>query len=653
MGLVFSWPGALGLAASLLVLALAGLVLWARPGRRQNQRLSLMLGLIGIDILGGLGMMYLTDVQAHAWAWQSMTFVFGLAAPFAYLLFLATLDTPIVRPLTHPVVDRMLKVGLVLGPVAWFAAPGLFIEGITTAVYTPLDSVVAPGFWIKAIAEISVSVFGLVASISVWRRSKEGTPERSQARIYAWAFGIRDVGWSFNWLLFTLALGSAPVWLVLAAAFVLPSAIILGFAGLLAYGILKHQLFDIDLRIKRGIQRGTVVGALAGAYLVTSLGIDQATQGTNGPVAGAIVTALLLLGLTRLQGLGAKVADAAMPHVQDVPAYIEARKVEVYRASLAEARATGGAAGPDTPHLARLRRRLGLTARDHAILAHALDQGRPHPPEALLPGEVVADRFEVISELGRGGQGTTFLAEDRDRGQHVAIKEMPVTSEEVDTLAERARQLQTVDHPNLLAILEVLPGAGRVLLVLEHAPGGSLADLLTDGRPSPEARARLARDLLSGLSALHTAGIVHRDVKPSNILVAEDGRFQLADFGVARIAGLDATAAGFRDWENPVGTIRYMSPEQARGQNVDHRSDLYSAAAVIYEAAAGTPLVEPRQAESPIEVQMRVASGHGLETQPPELGALTPWLQTALSRAPEDRFQTAEQMLETLPEPRV
>jgi serine/threonine-protein kinase len=149
----------------------------------------------------------------------------------------------------------------------------------------------------------------------------------------------------------------------------------------------------------------------------------------------------------------------------------------------------------------------------------------------------------------------------------------------------------------------------------------------------------VAADLLDGLGAVHGAGLLHRDVKPSNVLLTKDGRAKLADFGVAHLPGLETTKGA----EHTVGTVRYMSPEQARGKKLDARSDLFSAVATLYEAYTGKPYLEAHPNESAMELQLRAAA-QGEFKKPIKPAALRGWFGKSLDPEPERRFQSAEEM---------
>lgn len=378
MAFVFTGAGALGLLAALSAVVLGGLVFWSRSSLRQNRRLALLLTVEGASLSGGLGWMYLTDVPANVWAWQASTVAAGLAIPFAYLLFLATLETPLVRPLRHPVVDTVLKAGLIIAPLGWFLDPIFFVEGVIPGIYTPWDVAYGPGFLLMISAHVAASVVGLVASISAWRRTEPGTARRSQARSYALAFGTRDAGFVLNFPL--LALASAGVGgtaLGFASGVVLPGAILFLFVALLAYGILKTQLFDIDLKIKWTLEKSTVAAIFVAVFFVVSESAQVLFADFAGDeLLGVLAAGALVFVLAPLQRVGQRVGEATMPGVEDTEAYREQRKREVYRASVEELMADEDITAKERRMLGRLQEELGLGGGEAGRIEADVVEGR-------------------------------------------------------------------------------------------------------------------------------------------------------------------------------------------------------------------------------------------------------------------------------------
>ncbi len=236
----------------------------------------------------------------------------------------------------------------------------------------------------------------------------------------------------------------------------------------------------------------------------------------------------------------------------------------------------------------------------------------------------------VLSErLGEGGFGEVWKAENPDLpGRFVAVKVAKDPSF-VAALRQEARLLYKLDHPNVVRVLTLNTTGDPGYLVLEHVGGESLRELLDRRKKvSAEDAAGLVLDLLAGLAAAHASGLVHRDVKPSNVLLTSDGVPKLADFGLGRAArSASASVEVSAQTSVPVvaGTLDYMSPEQRRGEAGDARSDLYACGVLLYELMAG----EPR----PVRLPLKEAPAR-----------LSEVVQRALSADPASRYQTAAEM---------
>jgi serine/threonine-protein kinase len=205
-------------------------------------------------------------------------------------------------------------------------------------------------------------------------------------------------------------------------------------------------------------------------------------------------------------------------------------------------------------------------------------------------GRVLGKRYRLLSALGTGASAHVYLAEDVSLQRHVAVKVLQPGLAADEAFLKRfraeARSVASLNHPHVLRVFDWGEEASEPYLVLEYLGGGSLRDLLDrDVRLSHAQAAALGADVAQGLAYAHVRGLVHRDVKPANLLFDEEGRVRIADFGVARAL---AEAA----WTEPagamVGTARYISPEAAEGKPVEGRADVYSLALVLYEAVTGT-----------------------------------------------------------------
>ncbi|MFC4856303.1 serine/threonine-protein kinase [Actinophytocola glycyrrhizae] len=210
----------------------------------------------------------------------------------------------------------------------------------------------------------------------------------------------------------------------------------------------------------------------------------------------------------------------------------------------------------------------------------------------LTHRRVIAGRYAILDEIGRGGMGVVWLAEDRTIGRRVAIKELHlpagVPTEERRVLEERvlreARAAGRLNDPGVVTVFDVLQEAGTTYIVMELIQAPTLSDIVARQGPLPqEAVARIAEQLLSALEAAHAAGVVHRDVKPSNIMVQANGRVKLTDFGIAQTTDDPRlTSSGVL-----LGSPTYLAPEVIRGQQADAGSDLWALGASLFFAVEG------------------------------------------------------------------
>nr|WP_229913518.1 serine/threonine-protein kinase [Streptomyces capitiformicae] len=274
-------------------------------------------------------------------------------------------------------------------------------------------------------------------------------------------------------------------------------------------------------------------------------------------------------------------------------------------------------------------------------------------------GRLIAGRYRLTEQIGRGGMGTVWRAGDEVLDRQVALKRLHVqphlSPDDLVRLYERtrreARSAARIAHPNVIVVHDVVDdhldagdgygeaGDGRPCIVMEYVPAPTLADLLGDGRTiPPEDSARIGLGMVAALRAAHAAGVLHRDVKPGNVLLGAEGRVVLTDFGIA----MTADASTLTKTGEMVGSIHYMAPERIRGQTPGPASDLWALGATLYQAVEGRP---------PFRRLTAMEAAYAIAVDPLEPlkqgGALEPLIVALLSKDPADR-PTAEQTEEAL-----
>ncbi len=261
-----------------------------------------------------------------------------------------------------------------------------------------------------------------------------------------------------------------------------------------------------------------------------------------------------------------------------------------------------------------------------------------------LIGTLFDGRYQVVRKLGAGGMANVYLAEDQELGRRVAIKILNDRHAGDEQFVERfrreAKNAAALSHPNIVSIYDRGEAEGTYYIAMEYLDGRSLKELIVQRGPAPvTVSVEYARQILSALRFAHRHGIVHRDIKPHNVLVDAEGRVKVTDFGIARAGASQMTEAG-----SIVGTAQYLSPEQARGTDVDQRSDLYSLGIVLYELLTGSL---PFNGDTPVEIAMKHLSTipEAPSAKRPEVPRDLDLIVTrALAKDPDDRYQSAEEM---------
>ncbi|MEU7486771.1 serine/threonine-protein kinase [Streptomyces sp. NPDC042319] len=274
---------------------------------------------------------------------------------------------------------------------------------------------------------------------------------------------------------------------------------------------------------------------------------------------------------------------------------------------------------------------------------------------AVDEGRLVAGRYRLLERIGQGGMGTVWRSQDELLGRQVAVKRLHASSLQLepDELAMRnertrreAQAAARINHSNVVGVHDVVDDAGLPCIVMEYVPSVTLGDVIKeaalagDGVPPAEA-ARIGRGMIAALRAAHAAGVLHRDVKPGNVLLGEDGRVVLTDFGIAVASGTSTlTKTG-----ELVGSIDYLAPERVKGGTPGPASDLWALGATLYQAVEGRP---PFRKNTAVETAYSIAVD---PLDPPrKAGPLTALIEALLAKEPSDR-PSAEAVERTLRAP--
>ena len=261
---------------------------------------------------------------------------------------------------------------------------------------------------------------------------------------------------------------------------------------------------------------------------------------------------------------------------------------------------------------------------------------------------VVDGRYRVVNRIGSGGMADVWCADDTQLGRKVALKLLHARFAEDDEFVERFRREASsaagLQHPNVVSVFDRGEWDGTYYIAMEYLPGRSLKQLVRDHGPlDPALAVSLVVQILKAARFAHRRGIVHRDIKPHNVIVDDEGRAKVTDFGIARAGASDMTETG-----SIMGTAQYLSPEQAQGHPVDARADLYSIGVVLYELLTGHV---PFDGESPVTIALKhvsedpVPPGQLNPDVPPALDAV---VMRAMAKDPAQRFQDADAFIAAL-----
>src|SRR4051812_3197668 len=266
----------------------------------------------------------------------------------------------------------------------------------------------------------------------------------------------------------------------------------------------------------------------------------------------------------------------------------------------------------------------------------------------VAPDTIVDGRYRALKRLGAGGMAEVWCAEDEVLGRRVALKLLGGRFAEDPEFRERFRReaqaAAGLAHPNIVGIFDRAEWEGITYIAMELVDGRTLKELVAERGPLPPAIAvSFVEQVLRALGYAHRRGIVHRDVKPQNVIIDAEGTAKVADFGIARATNSEMTQTGAI-----VGTMQYMSPEQAQGLPVDSRSDLYSAGVVLYELLTGRV---PFEGEAPVSIALKHVNERPVppgQLRPGVAPALEAVVLRSMEKDPALRFQSAEEFIAAL-----
>jgi tRNA A-37 threonylcarbamoyl transferase component Bud32 len=268
---------------------------------------------------------------------------------------------------------------------------------------------------------------------------------------------------------------------------------------------------------------------------------------------------------------------------------------------------------------------------------------------AQMIGTVLSDRYRLEAKLGSGGMSTVYLARDQTLDRSVAVKvmhrEMSEQPDQLERFRREARAVAKLSHPNVVAVIDAGEDGGHPYIVFEYVEGENLKQRIKRlGALEPQEALAYAIEIARGLTVAHARNMVHRDIKPQNVLIDAEGRAKVTDFGIAR----QLEQHGFTDTGRVLGTTDYVSPEQAMGHRVDPRSDIYSLGVVLYEMLTGTV---PFSADTQVGVAMKHVNEELPDVQrrrPGISAAAALAIERATTKDPARRYSNIGEMIDDL-----
>ncbi len=270
-------------------------------------------------------------------------------------------------------------------------------------------------------------------------------------------------------------------------------------------------------------------------------------------------------------------------------------------------------------------------------------------PGSAMIGTVLSGRYRLEAKLGSGGMSTVYLARDQTLDRQVAVKvmhrEMSEQADQLERFRQEARSVAKLSHPNVVSVIDAGEDGGHPYIVFEYVEGETLKQRINrDGALAPQEAIAYAIEIARGLSMAHARNMVHRDIKPQNILIDAEGRAKLTDFGISRQLEQDGMTATGR----VLGTTDYVAPEQAMGRKVDPRTDIYSLGVVLYEMLIGQV---PFAADSQVGVAMKHVNEElpDVQRRRPEVSAAVALVvERSTAKDPNERYQQVSEMIDDL-----
>jgi len=287
---------------------------------------------------------------------------------------------------------------------------------------------------------------------------------------------------------------------------------------------------------------------------------------------------------------------------------------------------------------------LGKPGSEQASLTKTLET----PVQILKPGTLIAGKYKIIDEIGHGGMGVVYKAEDLKLKRCVALKFLPPHLMDAPELKERflieAQAAAALSHPNICVIYEVGEDQDQSFIAMEYVEGETLRDKIKKGPLTSVEAIEITSQVAAGLGEAHIKGIIHRDIKSANIMVTDKGQAKVMDFGLAKLRG----GSSLTKSQTTLGTVAYMSPEQARGGDLDQRTDVWSLGVVLFEMLAGKLPFQGEHDQSVIYAILHEEPESLKKARPEVVPEMEQIIGQALAKKPADRYKTMEEFREDM-----